>query len=194
MFDLRSVIPEKFSDEIYYYKSILGNTATIVEQLTTEHEGDAEECIGKWYEWKSSDGDYVFGKKRDTSAGLFGKSSEENQTLYSALNGAIVFAANEYATEKSITLGRMSEISINAYDPEKHMGPHTDNAKDAQISVIMYLNDNYDGGELEFPRQNVSIKPNAGSILVFPSVDPYVHDPKPATDYRYICTAFWYAS
>lgn len=194
MFEIRSVIPEKFGEDIYYYKSILGDSKGIVEKINEEHSSDGMQCIGSWYEWKSSDGDYVFGKKKDTNAGWFGKSSEHNQDIYSALNGSMVFAAKEYASEKGIELGRMSEISVNVYDPEKHMGPHADIADNGQISVVLYLNDNYDGGELEFPGHDAIIKPSAGSIVVFPSTAEFIHDPKPATDYRYVCTAFWYAS
>ena len=45
----------------------------------------------------------------------------------------------------------------------------------------MYLNDNYEGGEIEFPNQKVKIKPEAGSILIFPSMNPYIHESKPTS-------------
>jgi hypothetical protein len=34
-------------------------------------------------------------------------------------------------------------------------------------SCILYLNDSYAGGELNFPEQNLKIKPEIGSIIVF---------------------------
>lgn len=36
------------------------------------------------------------------------------------------------------------------------------------ISIIVYLNDDYDGGYLEFPFQNISVKPKAGRATIFP--------------------------
>lgn len=44
------------------------------------------------------------------------------------------------------------------------------------ISVVVYLNDDYEGGEIWFPRMNnLSIKPKAGDIVVFPSTYIYEH-------------------
>ena len=34
-------------------------------------------------------------------------------------------------------------------------------------SAIFYLNDSYSGGEIEFPRQNIKIKPKPGTLIFF---------------------------
>lgn len=54
---------------------------------------------------------------------------------------------------------------------------HYDTAGDLGriISAVCYLNDDYVGGELEFPRFNVKIKPQSGMLIIFPSSYPYVH-------------------
>lgn len=44
------------------------------------------------------------------------------------------------------------------------------------VSSILYLNDNYTGGEIEFPRFNLRIKPEANSMLLFPSTYVYNHE------------------
>ena len=38
-----------------------------------------------------------------------------------------------------------------------------------QLSVLLQLNDDYSGGELVFPRQDVTLAPKAGNVIVFPS-------------------------
>jgi hypothetical protein len=43
------------------------------------------------------------------------------------------------------------------------------------LSILLYLNDNYEGGEINFPQSNISIKPKAGSVIFFPSNFIYVH-------------------
>lgn len=43
------------------------------------------------------------------------------------------------------------------------------------ISPILYLNDNYTGGELEFVNFDLKIKPKAGSLYIFPATFPYRH-------------------
>jgi Rps23 Pro-64 3,4-dihydroxylase Tpa1-like proline 4-hydroxylase len=74
------------------------------------------------------------------------------------------------------------------------MGPHTDSYKDQDnslITVILYLNDNYEGGDLFFPEQNLIIKPQSGSIIVFPSTFPFVHESKKIINgHKYIASMF----
>ena len=44
-----------------------------------------------------------------------------------------------------------------------------------QLSCICYLNDDYEGGELEFPNFKIKIKPEPGMLILFPSSYPYLH-------------------
>jgi predicted 2-oxoglutarate/Fe(II)-dependent dioxygenase YbiX len=37
------------------------------------------------------------------------------------------------------------------------------------LSALVYINDNFDGGEIEFPSYNLKIKPQAGDLIIFPS-------------------------
>jgi predicted 2-oxoglutarate/Fe(II)-dependent dioxygenase YbiX len=60
------------------------------------------------------------------------------------------------------------------------------------MSAVIYLNDDYEGGELRFPEQDVMIKPEAGSVIVFPSVEPFYHQSMPLkTGTKYMVPAFW---
>jgi hypothetical protein len=43
------------------------------------------------------------------------------------------------------------------------------------ISAIFYLNDDYEGGYIQFPDHNVAIKPKAGTLMIFPSNYAYRH-------------------
>lgn len=42
-------------------------------------------------------------------------------------------------------------------------------------AVVIYINDNYEGGELVFPQHNLSIKPKAGTMITFPGTSDYEH-------------------
>jgi hypothetical protein len=50
------------------------------------------------------------------------------------------------------------------------------------ISPILYLNDDYEGGELEFVNFNLKIKPEAGTLYLFPANYPYRHIAHPVTN------------
>lgn len=43
------------------------------------------------------------------------------------------------------------------------------------MSAICYLNNDYDGGEIEFPYHKVTIKPEPGMLILFPSNYAYSH-------------------
>lgn len=49
------------------------------------------------------------------------------------------------------------------------------------VSPILYLNDDYEGGEIEFVHFQTKIKPTAGTLLIFPASYPYAHIAHPVT-------------
>jgi hypothetical protein len=63
------------------------------------------------------------------------------------------------------------------YLPGKYFKIHGDHGPyySCTISAVAYLNDDYVGGEIEFVRQGIKIKPMAGDIILFPSNFVYEH-------------------
>lgn len=49
------------------------------------------------------------------------------------------------------------------------------------ISALCYLNDDYEGGELEFVNQKIKIKPQAGMLILFPSNFTFAHRSMPVS-------------
>lgn len=57
---------------------------------------------------------------------------------------------------------------------------------DRDLSIVYFLNDDFEGGELKFPDLDLSIKPKAGTLICFPSDHNYVHGVTPVTSgHRY---------
>lgn len=71
----------------------------------------------------------------------------------------------------------------NHYDGPTETGRH--------ISVIQYLNDDYDGGELIFPLHNIWIKPVAGMLVMFPSSWAYQHMAQPVSNGTKYANVTW---
>jgi predicted 2-oxoglutarate/Fe(II)-dependent dioxygenase YbiX len=46
---------------------------------------------------------------------------------------------------------------------------------DRDISVVYFLNDDFEGGELEFPELKLKVKPESGTMICFPSTHQYHH-------------------
>ena len=52
---------------------------------------------------------------------------------------------------------------------------------DRDISFLFYLNNEYEGGELILPNQNIIIKPQKGMFVCFPSTHHFLHGVTPIT-------------
>lgn len=44
------------------------------------------------------------------------------------------------------------------------------------VAVVAFCNDDFEGGELIFPRQKVTIKPEAGMVVMFPATFTHPHE------------------
>lgn len=71
----------------------------------------------------------------------------------------------------------MEAINFVKYGPNEHFSAHSDHGFSyvCTVSSVMYLNDDYEGGELEFTKLGFKIKPEAGDIVVFPSTYIFTH-------------------
>jgi hypothetical protein len=63
------------------------------------------------------------------------------------------------------------------YGEGQHFMEHHDHgySYNCTVSLVCYLNDDYEGGELSFRLQGLKIKPKAGDMYVFPSNFMYPH-------------------
>jgi hypothetical protein len=114
------------------------------------------------------------------SVGL-GPKSEENAELYS-MHNEIFRSVRECVDD----YGRYWGVGISSYEAFNfvkyegagtHFKIHADHGPTyvSTTSIVVYLNDDYEGGELWFPRFDLTIKPKAGDIVVFPSTYIYEH-------------------
>lgn len=71
-----------------------------------------------------------------------------------------------------------------------HVDQHTDPS--IQYAAIIYLNDDYGGGEIFFKNKNFEIKPTPGSLLIFPGNDEFEHGVRPVENatIRYVVIGF----
>jgi len=61
------------------------------------------------------------------------------------------------------------------------------------LSSILYLSEDFDGGDLWFPDLDLLIHPTAGSVAYFPSSTDFMHEvTELKAGNRYTCTSFWH--
>lgn len=88
-------------------------------------------------------------------------------------------------------------ITVAKYGAGNYFEVHADDGDYYRciLSTVGYPNDEYKGGDLTFPNFNLTYKPEAGDLVLFPSAYPYAHLTEPITDegikYSLVMMADW---
>lgn len=103
------------------------------------------------------------------------------QDCYDAQKPAVDHYCRQY---NGMQLNYWESFNFIKYGPGQHFQTHTDHGFSyiCVTSLVGYLNDDYDGGELYFPFLDLSLKPEAGDLFIFPSNYMYPHRAMPVTD------------
>lgn len=76
------------------------------------------------------------------------------------------------------------------FDEGYKMNEHADTAGD--IAAIYYINDDYEGGEINFMDHNLKVKPSANSFITFPSNADYWHEVLENTKKERYSSTLWF--
>lgn len=90
-------------------------------------------------------------------------------------------AVEDYCQKHNIhKLKYWEAFNFIKYVPGHHFMEHHDHgfSYNCTVSLVGYINDDYEGGELYFRLQNLNIKPKAGDLYIFPSTYMYPHQAK----------------
>ena len=88
------------------------------------------------------------------------------------------FQAKVWPTDAALVRWRPGDLQMPHADKELHEGPDagTDNEFPwYDLGTVFYLNDDYEGGELYFPRQGIEFKPKARAAYIFPGDQNFIH-------------------
>lgn len=114
--------------------------------------------------------------------------------LYNEIIPNIHPIIQEYSNDYTIATTTKTAIQILRYDKDQFFSPHVDDSpnRPRRISYVYYINDDYEGGEIEFTWFNIKVKPKAKQLLVFPSNYAYRHTVYPViSGTRYAMVQWW---
>lgn len=97
--------------------------------------------------------------------------------LYFGYASLVKACVDHYCGPRQIQMNYMEAVNFVKYNPGEHFASHADDGDtySATVSTVGYLNDDYEGGELEFTKLGIKLKPELGDIVVFPSNFIYMH-------------------
>ena len=186
---------EILEEKVYYYTNVIEDPKKLVEAIENDNKDP-------WGEWMACSGqEYIYGT--DKTIALTPDANEKDKYIYNTLQKAFDDVARDYALAHGIAEEPklFPQYPIKKYQAGTFMGAHFDQQEGDErlkVSFVMYLNDDYEGGEISFtirdpkgPIQGPTpdsdfanadktaydffVKPKAGSIIVFPPSPPYHH-------------------
>jgi hypothetical protein len=141
----------------------------------------------KWSEAKVTNSDMPIKKARDAvdfkykqeNLGSRNETNSELIDLHEEIYQKLKYCIDDYAKYWGINVVYYEAFNFVKYEGEgTHFNIHADHgpAYNCTVSAVIYINDNYEGGDLKFPRlDNLVYKPKVGDIAVFPSNYIYEH-------------------
>ena len=178
---------EIYAEKIFYFRGIYKNPDYAIDmhkKMDSLLETNNQEVFHKATPWATSGEDsIVYGTKRSSNkSGLLATKNQEVISFYEELMKIFHFAGNYYFEKLGMDYENGKYITDPAmfhYYTGREMGPHVDDYNQPEIepiaTALIYLNNDKTGGDLWFPKQDVTIKSEAGSLVVFPSVKPFYH-------------------
>lgn len=106
------------------------------------------------------------------------------QNIHNQFNMMLLASTIPYATRYNIREPLWHEgYSLLKYQGGEEYKLHHDGGTGVgrAISAVCYLNNDYEGGEIEFPHFKIKIKPEPGMLILFPSNYAYSHIAHPVT-------------
>jgi prolyl 4-hydroxylase len=133
---------------------------------------------------------------------------DENNSLLTSTNqillGKIGIIQQYLYDFYKVKFPHAESCSILKYQPGQFYKRHIDNlllssrfeeiargVPTRDVSIVGYLNEDFTGGETFFDRQDIKVKPQKGSVLVFPAYYTHPHQSLPVkTGYKYAFTTW----
>lgn len=114
-------------------------------------------------------------KKEDL--GKFIPKNDTLSRLYDQVDLSLEKCLLHYGNLWNLRMAYKEAFNFVKYNPGKYFKVHADHGPyyTCTVSAVVYLNDDYEGGEIQFTRQGLTFKPEAGDIVLCPSNFVYEH-------------------
>jgi hypothetical protein len=194
------MIKEEVAPGIVIYSNVISD----MENLSKDIEDGIEAAKLEWKDAyvKSHSGVSVDKKIRDVKSisiekvhpGAMNPIKESfYNNLFEIFQKGFALVENDYRLMYGIQTEWHDNYQVLKYGEGQHFTNHVDDSLDyhRRISTLYYLNDNYSGGEINFPRFKLSIKPLKNQMILFPSTYVYNHSVSPVKEGTRYAVVSW---
>jgi Rps23 Pro-64 3,4-dihydroxylase Tpa1-like proline 4-hydroxylase len=105
----------------------------------------------------------------------------------------VVYKKSVYLYDVEINPFHKSALHLVKFVKGFYLVPHVDtlSSEGNHIASVYYINDDYTGGEINFPEHNLEIKPKPNSLIIFPGNENYLHEVREILDSNRYSSAMW---
>lgn len=172
----------KLTEDIWFYKNVYPNISELLEHIKGQN---------NWWDYTNGlnpDGTECHSGIRGSATTLWPDTNNYTEVInifknvfedYVGKNKERLSLNIASPVENNIDVNQMPErtwidqknILVRKYTEGSFMLPHNDGGVvfEPAFTALLWFNEDFDGGELEFPDLNLIIKPETASVLVFPS-------------------------
>lgn len=122
-------------------------------------------------------------KFTDKTLGVINESNKDLHDIYAKTFNIVKKCVDDYAKYWGINVCYYEAFNFVKYEGQgQEFKIHADHGPhyNTTVSIVVYLNDDYEGGELYFPRlDELKYSPSIGDIAIFPSNYIYEHSSLP---------------
>jgi predicted 2-oxoglutarate/Fe(II)-dependent dioxygenase YbiX len=114
--------------------------------------------------------------------------------LHGEVLQVIIDGINQYSKHyKGCNISQGENLRVARYPDGGFYSLHSDSARGGRtLSAVLFLNDDFEGGQLRFENQDVTIEPKEGMLVLFPSNFIYIHECLPVKDGNKYCVVSWF--
>ena len=200
---------EILHENVYYYEDGVQEFEQLMKTIDELDQLSAIKDKPLWGDWTSSnDKTFIYGQTQAFDLNQINQMEEPFKSKTEYIYNTIMKSMHDVCKDYADAIGDTDEprlfpvFNIKKYNTGSAMGSHYDQLdgdKTLRYSLVIYLNDDCEGGEISFKLADYSainekpsvdpdydvalknggvdfgVKPKAGSIIIFPSSAPYFH-------------------
>jgi hypothetical protein len=183
---------EELFPGVWVYRDVIKKDLNVIDRLNEIGEHSIKDNDSR-FSWTFG---YVgYSEKRpsyrdceDIKIGEIQNPSSQTQKLvgelWQDLKKAQDIAVQDYCSRFNVKMNYWEVMNCIRYGKGQHFQEHADHgfSYSATVSLVAYINDDYQGGNLYFPKLGLDIKPKAGDLYIFPSTYLFSHRAMPVEE------------
>lgn len=172
----------ELTKDIWYYKNVIPNITVLLKRIQDQN---------NWFEYTNGlnpDGTECHSGIKGSAVIIWPDTNNYSDVMdifknvfkdYVEKNKERLSLNIKLPIENNIDVNHMPEriwieqknIIVRKYTEGSFMLPHNDGGVGLEpaFTALLWFNEDFEGGELEFPNLDLIVKPETGSVLVFPS-------------------------